>query len=166
MRGSVQAAQSPRTPSHAPPLHHLLQGRMQELLRVSERRSRGGAGRRSQSGAAAVSGHTDRLAPSCCQGSPEILPSQAGWFRTSCSLLGHQLGEASHHRPPPIQCPALLKPRQEKPSRQKVWARLPHGIEPAPCHNGPKQGRGWGLEASAAEQSRRSLTTKGSLPLH
>lgn len=61
MRGSVQAAQSPRTPSHAPPLHHLLQGRMQELLRVSEWRSRGGAGRRSQSGAAAVSGHTDRL---------------------------------------------------------------------------------------------------------
>ena len=36
-RGSVQATQSPRTPSHAPPLHHLLQGRMQELLRVSER---------------------------------------------------------------------------------------------------------------------------------
>lgn len=31
----------------------------------------------SQSGASAVSGHTDRLLRSCYQGSPESLPSQA-----------------------------------------------------------------------------------------
>lgn len=59
------------------PLHDLPEGRRELLVRVrlSEQGREPGEG--SQSGAAAAGGHTDRLARSCCQGSPEILPSWA-----------------------------------------------------------------------------------------
>lgn len=74
---------------------------------------------------------------------------------------------ASHHRPPPIQCPALLKPRQGEEAIQTESVGAPASRDRASSLSQPSQtGTGLGrLEASAAEQSRRSLTWGPAPPL-
>lgn len=121
-----------------------------ELLRVSAGAG-GGAGRRnSQEPRLSAATPTGWLRAVARAARRFCLPRQGGLEPVALSWATSSARLATT-TPRPFSARLFLETSAGKAIQtESVGRRLPHGIEPAPCHNGPKQGRGWGLEASAA----------------